>query len=172
MWRLSMVSKRPDIFLSHDWPTGIWDYGDRDQLLKTKPFFRDDIKTNSLGSPPLMDLLKLIQPRFWFSAHLHVKFPAVVVHSTAEDPSEAHTTCFLALDKVLPGRDFLQVIPVECQREDMEKALHFDLEWLAILKRTHRNLSTSPGRVDLPSHMEPAISESVRSQRSSFLQLL
>jgi lariat debranching enzyme len=103
MWRLAMVTKKPDIFLSHDWPTGIWDYGDRDQLLKTKPFFHDDIKTNSMGSPPLMDLLKLLQPRFWFSAHLHVKFPAVVVHPS-EDPSEVHTTRFLALDKVLPGR--------------------------------------------------------------------
>jgi hypothetical protein len=43
----------------------------------------------------------------------------------------------------------------------MEKSLHFDLEWLAILKRTHRYLSTSAGRIDLPSDVEP-ITESVR----------
>ncbi len=79
-------------------------------------------------------LLKKIRPKHWFSAHLHVKFSAVVVHErnvllkkinpeeldidvTDSDQEENlnskvgfDETKFLALDKCLPNRDFLQVI--------------------------------------------------------------
>lgn len=109
MWRLSMLTGEIDAFLSHDWPTGIWDYGDREQLLAKKPFFRDEISTNSMGSPPLMDLLRQLKPKYWFSAHLHVKFPAIVLHSSSES-ALPQTTRFLALDKVLPGRYFFSPI--------------------------------------------------------------
>jgi hypothetical protein len=44
-----------------------------------------------------------LQPSYWFSAHMHVKFPSLVQHSSGKQ------TRFLALDKCLPGRDFLQV---------------------------------------------------------------
>jgi lariat debranching enzyme len=69
-----------DIFLSHDWPSGIWDYGDVSQLLRLKPYFQEDIQTGKLGSQPLRYLLEQIQPDFWFAAHLHVKFPAIYPH--------------------------------------------------------------------------------------------
>ena len=53
-----------DIFLSHDWPQGIWKYGDESYLLRCKPFFREDMQSGQLGSPPLMMLLKNLAPRY------------------------------------------------------------------------------------------------------------
>lgn len=84
-------SDRPmDIMLSHDWPAGIWDYGHRDRLLRTKPYFREDMQSGKLGNPPLMHLLMSIKPRFWFSAHLHVKFGATVQHAPYPVPQQQY----------------------------------------------------------------------------------
>jgi lariat debranching enzyme len=126
------VSAYPvDIFLSHDWPQGIQEYGDKARLLSRKSFLQEDMESGKLGSPPLMDLLRLLRPTLWFAAHLHVKFAAIVPHtssssqassSSAKDTSHAkeagdssnnevycqpvgvNSTRFLSLDKCLPGR--------------------------------------------------------------------
>jgi lariat debranching enzyme len=120
----------PDIFLSHDWPQSIEHHGNLKTLLKLRPGFRASVNADTLGSPPLMMLLKRLKPKWWFAGHMHVRFEAEVKHARdaegtqrgergkqnqmagvgkEEIQDDKQTTKFLALDKCLPGRDFLEV---------------------------------------------------------------
>lgn len=74
-----------------------------------------------------MELLLDLKPSYWFSAHLHTKFPAIVNHDDG-------VTKFLALDKCLPRRKFLQVLDIPSNDEIV---LKYDLEWLTILFLTN-----------------------------------
>ncbi|XP_031774826.1 lariat debranching enzyme isoform X2 [Apis florea] len=139
IFRLKQLTGNIDIFLSHDWPSGITKYGDENILLKGKPFFKNDIENNMLGSPPSMELLEHHYPNYWFSAHLHCKFAALV-----PEKEGTRITKFLALDKCLPKRKFLQVIEIK-HNLDLPLKLHYDLEWLTILYLTNHLLSVKSG---------------------------
>ncbi|CAM6102309.1 unnamed protein product [Calypogeia fissa] len=128
--KLLEVKEPVDIFLSHDWPNGIVLHGNKQELLRRKPFLRAEVEENSLGSRPAMQILQKLKPKFWFSAHMHVKFAAVVNH-----PDGGGSTKFLALDKCLPGRDFLQVLEIPGSGESLE--FKFDEEWLSITRAYH-----------------------------------
>lgn len=67
-----------DIMISHDWPRGIAYHGNLPQLLRKKPYFKQEIEDNELGSPANEVLLNTLKPKYWFAAHLHVKFEALV----------------------------------------------------------------------------------------------
>jgi lariat debranching enzyme len=144
-------------------------------------------------------LLKKLKPKYWFSAHLHVKFAAFVDHSATEpedegeivledseeetpqtegkspgkravSPSaedsdakrrrqegdgggvEKQTTRFLALDKCLPHRDFLQLLDIGMEsQESSNETFSYDPQWLAITKTFHPYLSTIYKQNELPS---------------------
>ncbi|PSR70665.1 hypothetical protein PHLCEN_2v13470 [Hermanssonia centrifuga] len=81
--RLSLLSS-PSIFLSHDWPQSIEHHGNLRNLLARKTFLKNDINSGKLGSPPLMGLLRTLKPKWWFSAHLHTRFEARVIHEMSE----------------------------------------------------------------------------------------
>ncbi|CAH8362473.1 unnamed protein product [Eruca vesicaria subsp. sativa] len=105
-----------DIFLSHDWPVGITDYGDSKALIQQKPYFQEEIKERTLGSKPAAQLLEKLKPRHWFSAHLHCKFAGAVQHRN----DDCSGTKFLALDKCGP------------ESEGGPFEVLYDEEWLAI----------------------------------------
>ncbi|KAM5535788.1 hypothetical protein V8D89_010602 [Ganoderma adspersum] len=222
--RLSLLSS-PTVFLSHDWPQGIEHHGDLRGLLRRKPYFRDDINKGALGSPPLMGLLHTLQPQWWFSAHLHCRFEATVVHQSqdpgssslqggalksaektnpdeiniededagaADDaaatsrnadeivlddeeteveappppPPPPSETKFLALDKCLPKRQFLEVIDVDVPTSvpsgGSVPLLTFDPEWLAITRAFNQHMTLNRAQSSYPDE-DPA-REAVRQE--------
>ena len=144
-FRLMQITATPtdpqplDIVLSHDWPQNIHSCGNVGKLLRMKPHFRQDIEQNHLGNPLYQPLVNHLKPRFWFSAHLHVKFEALINHS----PNI--TTRFLALDKPVRPHAYLEFIDIPQKAgisDPEEKVLSYDAEWLSILQKTNRLMST------------------------------
>ncbi|TDL18907.1 DBR1-domain-containing protein [Rickenella mellea] len=153
--RLSLLSS-PNIVISHDWPQGIEHYGDLRYLLQRKPFLRGSISSGQLDSPPFMALLKVLKPDWWFAAHHHIRFTASVLHDADDRPE----TMFLALDKCLPNRQFLQIVDIPTaplrprngkdKSDSIAPRLTFDPEWLAITRAFHPFLSTSRHQLSMP----------------------
>ena len=111
MVRLLALRRPIDVFASHDWPQHVARHGDMQGLIRRKSFLQGELSSGSLGSPPAAQLLHKLQPSFWFAAHLHVKFAAVVQHDvhryTVEHdthlgapprPGGPRVTRFLSLD--------------------------------------------------------------------------
>jgi len=144
VFRLCQLRKPIDIMMSHDWPNEAVNYGDVKTLLRKKRHFTEDVNANRLGSNPAWKVLKQLRPRYWFSGHLHVKYTAVIDHQDPCDKDSVNKnvkTKFLALDKCLPGRSFLQVLNLDEQSDD--DSLMYDAEWLAVLKETNQLTSIS-----------------------------
>eukprot|EP00796_Vickermania_ingenoplastis_P011093 gene11093-7720_t len=119
----SPAAPRIQLFLSHDWPAGITKYGNEEQLLQQKPFFRDEVAHSALGNPHTMELLRSAQPEYWLAAHLHCYFTAKVPHPKkqgprpSETPSPPTTTTFMALDKCSKHSGFLDFIDLKSVRK-------------------------------------------------------
>jgi lariat debranching enzyme len=146
--------------LTYDWPSQIYEIpGSIDYLLKKKPSLKDEIKKNSLGSPMYKLLLKRLRPKYWFSSHLDLRFQTIYVHQETDnnlnnldrstfketnekldDKKKPEITHFLALDKCMPKRKYLEILNVKSDHYDLS-GLEYDLEWLSILKATDEYVS-------------------------------
>ena len=178
MKQLAVSKDTPiDIMLSHDWPRGVTKYGNANELCCQKPFFKEEVESESLGSRAAQELLHFTKPRYWFSGHLHVKFAAIVPHAEADDTKDSvkdsdYYTRFLALDKCLPRREFLQVMNIKPNRRRVSKCgtkiklhsgaevpmfneegfpiIYHDLEWLTVLRLTNHLLKVTKHAVYMP----------------------
>ncbi|KAM7356005.1 lariat debranching enzyme [Cochliomyia hominivorax] len=174
IFRLKQLSGKIDVFMSHDWPKGIYNFGNKQQLGRFKPFLREEMDNDKLGSRPCEDLLNMLQPKYWFAAHLHCKFAAVVQHSDKnpneekmlanedllndKDNNESSVhgkfTKFLALDKCLPKRRFLQILNINSENHTDDEGhvrFEYDLEWLTILYLTNHLINVKESYYYLPN---------------------
>lgn len=148
VFRLMQLSNRIDIFMSHDWPRSITKWGDVKQLIEIKPHFQHDIENDCLGSPPSKQLLTHLQPSYWFAAHMHCRFSAVVLHKETKS-----VTKFLALDKCRnedETRIFLEIVDINTVVEQTDVQLSYDLEWLTVLNLTNHLNSTQKRSFYMP----------------------
>lgn len=97
-----------------------------------------------MGNPACTTLLNSLQPTYWFAAHMHVKFAAIIPHSNSQKQ-----TNFLALSKVTPNNDFLQVLDIPDPPNSPSKVLQMDPEWLAILVLTQHLMHNSPTPISI-----------------------
>ncbi|KAF2861704.1 DBR1-domain-containing protein [Piedraia hortae CBS 480.64] len=143
--KLLQVRDQVDIGISHDWPRDVVWSGNHTQLFAFKKHLREDAQQGMLGSVAAREILNHLCPTFWFSAHLHCKYAAVVKRVANEDEVDLDgegdhdgkdkETKFLALDKCLPQRHFLQLLEVPTEKElDRPLKLEYDPEWLAITR--------------------------------------
>lgn len=143
VFKLRQLSNKIDICLSHDWPQNIHLFGEFNRLVETQPHLRDDIENNCLGNPPTKMLLNWLKPGYWFAAHMHVYFPAVVEHKNT-----SLKTMFIGLDKCCSDnieRKFFEIFDIQTDGEQQEHdvQLSYDLEWLSILHLTKHLNSTN-----------------------------
>ncbi|KAI4159753.1 MAG: hypothetical protein L6R39_000310 [Caloplaca ligustica] len=89
--KLLQVRNQVDVGVSHDWPRKVeWD-GDYKQLFRFKPYFQSDAQNGRLGSPAARYVMDRLRPKWWFAAHLHSKYSAIVHydHATSLSPDTA-----------------------------------------------------------------------------------
>ncbi|XP_065211972.1 lariat debranching enzyme B isoform X1 [Planococcus citri] len=151
VFRLKQVSGVMDIMLSHDWPQEVYNSGCIKTLLMNKPYFKREVDANTLGNKPCKELLDHLKPNYWFAAHLHTKFSALVDHKCKENPGENRKTAFLALDKCLPRRKYHEIIDIPSDENNSEIELYYDLEWLTILHLTDHLMSSRKSTNSMPN---------------------
>lgn len=78
--KLLQIRDPIDIGISHDWPKGVEWKGNWKQLFRFKKHLESDARDGQLGSTAAKYVMEWLRPRWWFSAHLHCKYAAVIEH--------------------------------------------------------------------------------------------
>lgn len=86
--KLMQIRTQVDVGLSHDWPRGIERHGDYRRL---RHDLREDSEAGQLGSVAAKHVLDRLRPPHWFSAHLHVRYAAVLQHGEYVHPRKSRT---------------------------------------------------------------------------------
>lgn len=185
--------------MSHDWPEFIAHYGHKDTLLRMRPQFKKSVDQDELGAQPYLKLMRHLQPRYWLSGHMHVKYTATVEHANNTPDPRVQTgkltdlakllqqtetqsaqpvrhknpvsqTEFLALDKPIPGREFIDVVHFPFASGEREEEVRLDqfgeplpasprlchdLDWLSIVKATHDLFPNHKGSAQLLPQVHP-----------------
>ncbi|KAF5026095.1 hypothetical protein F66182_1817 [Fusarium sp. NRRL 66182] len=88
--KLLQVRTQVDVGLSHDWPRAVEWHGDHEWLFQKKRAFKQESMDGTLGSVAAEYVMDRLRPPYWFSAHMHIKFPAVRVYDDPKPEVEAN----------------------------------------------------------------------------------
>lgn len=83
--KLLQIRTQVDVGISHDWPRGVEWMGNWKALFAKKDLFEADARAGTLGSSAAKYVMDRLRPPYWFSAHLHCKFAAVVDYGETKD---------------------------------------------------------------------------------------
>ena len=100
--KLLQIRTQVDIGVSHDWPKGVEWKGNWKQLFRFKKHFEEDARSGQLGSVAAQLVLDWLRPRWWFSAHLHCKYAAVVDHAKKEATQQSLTSS--TMESAIPAK--------------------------------------------------------------------
>ena len=154
--KLAQLKSKIDILMTHDWPSGCVNRKDFNKITKVKYHWKEELKTNTLGSPASEYLMKLLKPSYLLSGHMHYTYFNDIKHSDSE------TTKFIALDKAgtKGKRYYLHILDYPGEKENNENNerntsndLFFDPEWLAITKAFNDYMPTENKNYDFSAFM-------------------
>lgn len=83
--KLLCIRTQVDIGISHDWPRGVEWKGNWKKLFRQKSHFEEDARSGQLGSVAAKYVMDRLRPPYWFSAHLHCKFAAIIDHEAGNE---------------------------------------------------------------------------------------
>jgi len=175
--KLRHVTGQVDIFLSHDWPREIEKHGDEDAVFRDNPRWKQSAMTSQLGSLSGAQLLDVLKPAYWFSAHMHYRFEALVEHAgqgSNEAVSHARTR-FLALSKCIPWKSIKEHLQLEHIRPATKTSessniskfrLEYDPEWLAITRAFNCALGGTSKDASQSKSKDTDIGKNISRERS------
>ncbi|KAK4981310.1 lariat debranching enzyme, partial [Elasticomyces elasticus] len=86
--KLLQIRTQVDVGISHDWPRGVEWKGNWKQLFRFKGHLEEDARNGQLGSVAAKLVMDRLRPRYWFSAHLHCKYSAIVQYEQDSKPQQ------------------------------------------------------------------------------------
>lgn len=135
--KMSHLTGEIDFLMTHDWPTGVVDKKDFNKILKIKKFWKQELMTDTLGSPASAFLMKLLKPKYLLSGHMHYTYFNTIYHND----NKRSNTKFIALDKAGTKKDrcYLHIMDYDVGEGDTTNVkndddIYFDEEWMAITK--------------------------------------
>ena len=163
--KLLLLRSQVDVGLSHDWPQGVEWCGDWEGLFRVKQWFEKDAREGKLGSVAAKMVLQRLRPKWWFSAHLHVKFAAVVEHGEGQAGSLDRTaTDGVESTAVNGGQEDTNGGPAEAGVAANDEEIEIDLDDLDDSKQHEALGSQLPSASAEPNDIVSAVSEELRAQ--------
>ena len=152
--KLLQIRTQIDVGISHDWPKGVEWKGNWKQLFRFKKHLEDDARNGQLGSVAAKQVLDWLRPAYWFSAHLHCKYAAVIDYGGKEvaqnappsvDSRPAKNEDEIDLDEELNGDDSI----ANGSAPQNENEIDLDLDSESEAAPTNHDTSEAPAATNV-----------------------